>query len=291
MQNKVDDAIDYALKAIELVPYYPNFRFDLATLYFQQGDLIEARIHVDTAVGLNEEGTLNESIERLIDQIIEAALNRLFSAGIPADGLFSGAPYQLVMDTVTAITGDRYSTCDIAIMGDGRGRYSIIGEKHAYWAGITESNLFYVMISDPEVPPEDQIIIMHSIHEKEESEKGEEEKPETEVKINLDTNEDLFKAIIRLCESLDTKPDKLFFVEHGMDSGEWEPEMSFSPEEYPKIMKEIDNAWFGYQVNFNLETDEGGVYGRSNPGWGVWMVIRGSKDFVEKVKTFIFHNT
>lgn len=254
----------------------------------KQGDYREAlNLYLQLSKEFSDDSILSEAVLKLIDEIGEITLSILFDSGEPADGLFSGAPYLLVMDTVSFITRDKCSTCDLVIMDDGLGRYSIIGEKQAYWAGITESNLFYVMINDPEIPPENQIILIHSIPEREVLEEIEEEKPEAEERIDLDKNEDMFKAIIRVCKALNVKPDKLFYVEHGMDSGEWEPEMPFAPEEYPKILEEIDSSWFGYQVNFDLEIAEGGVYGRSNPGWGVWMVIRGSKQFVEKVKSLI----
>ncbi|MFX1538575.1 MAG: hypothetical protein ACFFDI_30675, partial [Promethearchaeota archaeon] len=82
-----------------------------------------------------------------------------------------------IRDCVTAIIGDRCKTCDMVIMGDGSYRYSLIGEKNNYWAGILDSNLFYIMINDPEDRGWEDLLFMREIRlEKEEEEQREEKK-------------------------------------------------------------------------------------------------------------------
>jgi hypothetical protein len=196
--------------------------------------------------------------------------------------------------SASLILGDTIKDCRIISDADSTWIYKLTGVADNYQLWLTEDNEMSIIIDNPTSDLHQHTIFSGSYstdddngvltHSQDPRIRGD------EFRQKFKGESQFFAAIVSISDMIRKDPDRLFYVEHGLDSGEWGPEEEYSLSDYQKILNQVEGAAYGYQINFETETWWGWVSGRSNPGSGTWIEGEGSEEFIARVKRAI-HRT
>ncbi|MBN1485933.1 MAG: hypothetical protein JXA37_14565 [Chloroflexia bacterium] len=111
------------------------------------------------------------------------------------------------------------------------------------------------------------------------------ERVEAEIEFERGNGLEAFlRAIERICQALDRQPNQLYYVLHGIDAGEWDDPVSFAPSNWESAYAEVQDGFFGWQIDFLLRGQDYEIEGHANPGYWTKIFVSGSPALVERVQ-------
>lgn len=280
IKGHLDEALSYADIAVKRAPFVSGPTYTYAAILIELGRHKDARIQLEILRSLDQTNSYKDQATALLEKIYFHALDMVLP--VPQSGI---SPEDL-SEAISVIMGDTCSLPDRIDDSISTERYRVRGVEKRYVVWITSGYTLSIQIDCPEDLLHNHVIFEGTltagmlILSPLMTSGTQSHKEDMDLKT-------FFESIINVCDVFRKDPKRLFYVEHGLDSGEWGPEEDFSPNDYKRILDLANEAVYGYQINFDLETWWGWVKGRSNIGYGTWLEGEGSSEMISRLKMAI----
>ncbi len=287
-------AIESMQEALHRDPNFAKAKLNLAVYYYEIGKVTEAANLLRETQAINVPEWIRERAFIFLKRLEHSILKDLAMKSAQIDkGLISGIGIREIGKNIGVLLGRPIAYCDLSTSD--RGNIFIVKTEDAVYHARVE-NGDYLEIRDQidedvvlfrELP---DVKLVHSAKVEEIEEQVEQEKT-FKAEINFDNSDSGYVEFLQglhvICEHLKRKPDKLCYILHGINAGDWKAPVTFKHDDWEGAIQECKENPYGWQIDFYLKLPEGEIEGHANPGFDVEIIALGNRGIVETVERLI----